>query len=94
MAEAITIKDTEFCPSGQTTAQDLARMSSGKALGADALTPYVQTKSGGEKSLDLMISGAHCSGCMAKMRNRRPARHCSGPDEFIDHAPKRTMARQ
>jgi len=73
MAEAITIKDTEFCPSGQTTAQDLARMSSGKALGADALTPYVQTKSGGEKSLDLMISGAHCSGCMAKIERETAA---------------------
>ncbi len=73
MAETISIKDAKFCPSGQTTAQDLARMSSEPALGADALTPYVQTKTGGEKSIDLMISGAHCSGCMAKIERETTA---------------------
>ncbi len=68
------VLDDEFCPSGQTTAQDLARMQSEKARNlserekaAEALTPYVQTKASGEQSIDLMISGAHCAGCMAKI---------------------------
>jgi len=66
--------DDELCPSGQTTAHDLARIQSEKARdlserekASQALLPFVQTKASGEKSLDLMISGAHCAGCMAKI---------------------------
>lgn len=90
MAETVTgtipgsiidpILDDEFCPSGQTTAQDLARMQSEQARNlsekqgaAEALTPYVQTKASGEKSIDLMISGAHCAGCMAKIERETSA---------------------
>jgi len=82
MAETVagTIIDGEFCPSGQTTAQDLARMQSEKAQNlfekekqAEALIPYVQTKASGEQSLDLMISGAHCAGCMAKIERETSA---------------------
>ncbi len=61
------VLDDEFCPSGQTTAADLARIQSENAMDADALIPYVQTKASGEQSIDLMISGAHCAGCMAKI---------------------------
>ena len=74
------ILDDELCPSGQTTAQDLARMQSEKARNlsekqgaAEALTPYVQTKASGERSIDLMISGAHCAGCMAKIERETSA---------------------
>ena len=65
--------DDEFCPSGQTTAQDLARIQSEKAMDAHALIPYVQTKASGEQSIDLMISGAHCAGCMAKIERETSA---------------------
>ncbi|MCF6220800.1 MAG: cadmium-translocating P-type ATPase [Robiginitomaculum sp.] len=74
------VLDDEFCPSGQTTAQDLARMQSEKARNlsekgkaAEALTPYVQAKASGEQSIDLMISGAHCAGCMAKIERETAA---------------------
>ena len=80
MAETGTIGDDGFCPSGQTTAQDLARMRSEQARdlsektkAADALIPYVQTKASGEQSIDLMISGAHCAGCMAKIEHETSA---------------------
>jgi P-type Cu2+ transporter len=68
-----TTLEGEFCPSGQTTAQDLARMQSETALSADVLIPYVQTKASGEQSIDLMISGAHCAGCMAKIERETSA---------------------
>ncbi len=65
MAETIT--DGEFCPSGQTTAQDIARLESEGPVTDSDFLPYVQTRLGGNKSIDLMITGAHCSGCMAKI---------------------------
>ncbi len=75
-----TTDDGDYCPSGQTTQQDLARIHSGKARNvsekekqAEALLPYVQTKTSGEKSIDLMISGAHCAGCMAKIERETSA---------------------
>ena len=33
----------------------------------EAHTPYVQVRANGDNSIDLMISGAHCSGCLAKI---------------------------
>ena len=66
MAEITINEDGEFCPSGQTTVTDLARLDGGP-LDLSELLPYVQTRASGYKSIDLMISGAHCSGCMAKI---------------------------
>lgn len=40
---------------------------------SEALIPYVQTKASGEQSIDLMISGAHCAGCMAKIERETSA---------------------
>ncbi|HHL43977.1 MAG TPA: heavy metal translocating P-type ATPase, partial [Hellea balneolensis] len=34
---------------------------------------YVQTRKNGDKSIDLMISGAHCAGCMAKIERETSA---------------------
>ena len=61
------------CPSGQSTPQDIARMEAAQK-GADAsLAPYVQVRANGDNSIDLMISGAHCSGCMAKIERETSA---------------------
>lgn len=57
-----------ICPSGQSTAQDIARSEATKTPPRnDELSPFVQTRANGDMSIDLMISGAHCSGCMAKI---------------------------
>lgn len=57
-----------ICPSGQSTAQDIARNEATKTpLRNDEFFPFVQTRANGDMSIDLMISGAHCSGCMAKI---------------------------
>ena len=58
------------CPSGQSTAQDLVRIEQSGSQSIDQshqLDPYVQTLRSGDTSIDLMISGAHCAGCMAKI---------------------------
>jgi Cu2+-exporting ATPase len=58
------------CPSGQATTQDLVRIEKSGALPTDKsnqLDPYVQILRSGDASIDLMISGAHCAGCMAKI---------------------------
>ncbi|PHR92851.1 MAG: heavy metal translocating P-type ATPase [Robiginitomaculum sp.] len=55
------------CPSGQSTAQDLARTETGDVVDERLFIPYVQTRSNGNFAVDLMISGAHCAGCMAKI---------------------------
>lgn len=65
MAEIIV---DPFCPSGQSTAQDIARTEALKLpVQNDEFSPFVQTRANGDLSIDLMISGAHCSGCMAKI---------------------------
>ncbi|PHR55205.1 MAG: heavy metal translocating P-type ATPase [Robiginitomaculum sp.] len=55
------------CPSGQSTAQDIARNEANHDHDETQFSPYVQTKANGDQVIDLMISGAHCSGCMAKI---------------------------
>ncbi len=55
-----------FCPSGQTTISDLTLLDN-MDTGLDELLPYVQSRAGNYNSIDLLISGAHCSGCMAKI---------------------------
>ncbi|MEE9273229.1 MAG: heavy metal translocating P-type ATPase [Robiginitomaculum sp.] len=65
-------KDEEIgCPSGQITARDLARqdaLSEGVGTSNEkALAPYVQVRKNGSHSIDLMISGAHCASCLAKI---------------------------
>ena len=57
--------DANGCPSGQSTPSDMA-------MGAniqteDMLSPYVQQAESGNDTIDLMISGAHCAGCVAKI---------------------------
>ncbi len=59
------VLDANGCPSGQSTPSDMA-------MGAniqteDMLSPYVQNTEGGNDTIDLMISGAHCAGCAAKI---------------------------
>jgi len=71
MAEIIF--DDSGCPSGQSTPQDIARQEAGSTVAAQDLTPYVQTRANGDHSIDLMISGAHCAGCMAKIERETAA---------------------
>ena len=66
-------QDDEGCPSGQSSLQDLARQDLARQDLIDNLdpiqdlSPYVQTRANGDSTLDLMISGAHCSACLAKI---------------------------
>jgi len=71
MAEIVF--DDPGCPSGQSTPQDIARQETGNRLHREDLTPYVQTRANGDSSIDLMISGAHCAGCMAKIERETSA---------------------
>ena len=68
----ITLADAG-CPSGQSTPQDIARQELANAPSTQNLEPYVQTRANGDYSIDLMISGAHCSGCMAKIERETMA---------------------
>lgn len=72
MAE-IVFEDGPGCPSGQTTTQELARMEAAKSADSEALRSYVQTKQNGNHAIDLMISGAHCAGCLAKIEREASA---------------------
>lgn len=65
MAEVIL--DASGCPSGQSTPSDLALLESAPVHTDDMYAPYVQTNESGDHTIDLMISGAHCAGCVAKI---------------------------
>ncbi|RZV43961.1 MAG: cadmium-translocating P-type ATPase [Acidimicrobiales bacterium] len=54
------------CPSGQDTGLDLARQSSGASRSINYID-FVQTRADGTHSLNLMVSGVHCAGCVAKI---------------------------
>ena len=71
MAEIIL--DASGCPSGQSTPSDLANLESAPVHTGDMYAPYVQTNEGGDSTIDLMISGAHCAGCVAKIEREMSA---------------------
>lgn len=71
MAEIIL--DASGCPSGQSTPSDLANLESAPVHTGDMYAPYVQTNDGGDHTIDLMISGAHCAGCVAKIEREMSA---------------------
>ena len=71
MAEIIL--DASGCPSGQSTPSDLANLESAPVHTDDMYAPYVQTNESGDHTIDLMISGAHCAGCVAKIEREMSA---------------------
>lgn len=64
--------DTAGCPSGQSTPQEIARQEAAISDTVD-LSSFVQVRANGDNSIDLMISGAHCSGCIAKIERETMA---------------------
>ncbi|MBL4870809.1 MAG: heavy metal translocating P-type ATPase, partial [Robiginitomaculum sp.] len=59
--------DEQGCPSGQSTPAELAARAKIEPPSGDIFTPYVQKNRSGDWAIDLMISGAHCAGCVAKI---------------------------